>query len=158
MFNLNNLFQNYPYSGTVSWIGIRPEKNMPMKELTEVKVLENRLEGDHYKGVVTSKRHVTIIQHEHIMAVSSFLLKEISPEMLRRNLVVKGINLLALKDKTFTIGEATFKMTGLCEPCSKMEKNLGNGGYNAMRGHGGITAQVVKNGIIRLGDSVTVLD
>lgn len=158
MFNLKNLFQNYPYRGIVTWIGIRREKQEPMTELIEVKVLENRLEGDHYKGTLVSKRHVTIIQHEHIIAVSSFLSKEISPELLRRNIVVKGINLLSLKDKTFKIGEATFKMTGLCEPCSRMEKNLGTGGYNAMRGHGGITARIIHGGIIRIGDNLSVLN
>lgn len=156
MINLNDLFQNYPQQGVVTWIGIRPQKQMPMLEINEVKVLENRLEGDHYKGGLISKRHVTIIQQEHITAVSSFLLKEITPDLLRRNIVVKGINLLALKDKTFKIGDATFKMTGLCEPCSRMEKNLGKGGYNAMRGHGGITARIISTGGIRIGDSLTV--
>lgn len=157
MFNMNELFKNYPLQGTVTWIGIRPQKQLPMLQLHEVKVLESKLEGDHYKGLLSSKRQVTLIQHEHIMAVSSFLSKQVTPDLLRRNIVVKGINLLALKDKYFKIGEATLQMTGLCEPCSRMEKNLGEGGYNAMRGHGGITARIITGGIIKTGDTVSVI-
>ena len=72
--------------------------------------------------------------------------------MLRRNLVVEGINLLALKKQKFRIGGAVFLTTGLCHPCSRMEKVLGYGGYNAMRGHGGITAQVIIDGMIHIDD------
>jgi MOSC domain-containing protein YiiM len=76
---------------------------------------------------------------------------------LRRNLVIKGINLLALKNAKFRIGSVFFQTTGFCHPCSKMEVTLGAGGYNAMRGHGGLTAQVLQEGLLRLGDRLTVL-
>jgi len=83
--------------------------------------------------------------------------KNIAPQMLRRNLVIKGINLLALKNQTFQIGDAILQIAGLCHPCSKMEQILGPGGYNAMRGHGGLTARVLKTGVMRVGDSLVVL-
>jgi MOSC domain-containing protein YiiM len=151
-----DFMNNYPQPGHVTWIGVRPEKLLPMISLSKVKVLEYKLEGDHYKGNALSKRNVTLIQQEHVDAIASFLSKDIDPGLLRRNIVVKGINLLALKDKRFQLGEACFEMTGLCLPCSKMEKTLGPGGYNAMRGHGGITAKIIRTAIIKVGDTVSI--
>ena len=98
-----------------------------------------------------------MFQHEHLSVVASFLRRDnIDPVLLRRNIVVRGINLLALKDKKFQVGEAIFEMTGQCHPCSRMEEVLGEGGYNAMRGHGGITARVVSGGLISVGACVSV--
>jgi MOSC domain-containing protein YiiM len=84
-------------------------------------------------------------------------LDDVDASVLRRNIVVAGINLLALKDCIFSIGNAHLKMTGLCHPCSRMEQALGPGGYNAMRGHGGINATVVRDGQINIGDDVSVV-
>jgi len=79
------------------------------------------------------------------------------PGVLRRNVVVSGVNLLALKGKTFRVGDAVLRWTGLCHPCSKMETALGPGGYNAMRGHGGITASVEAAGRFAVGDAVAMV-
>jgi MOSC domain-containing protein YiiM len=145
--------------GKVVWISVRPERRVPVTSLTEVEAIQNKgLAGDHYRGTASSNRHVTLIQAEHLAAVASFMnLPALDPGLVRRNIVVKGINLLALKDKQFCIGEALLEMTGLCHPCSQMEDILGQGGYNAMRGHGGITARIIKGGKIRVGDEVFVM-
>lgn len=150
------LLDTLPQKGAVVWIGIRPERRMPLREVEQVLAKEEAgLEGDHFAGKAQSKRQVTLISAEHIQAVASMLHRDrIDPGLLRRNIVVRGINLLALKGKQFQIGETILEMSGLCHPCSRMEKNLGTGGYNAMRGHGGITARIIKGGIIRVGDLV----
>jgi MOSC domain-containing protein YiiM len=72
--------------------------------------------------------------------------------------VVSGLNLLALKNRRIQIGEEVLlDITGECHPCSRMEEELGPGGYNAMRGHGGITAHIMQGGVLRVGDVVRVV-
>jgi MOSC domain-containing protein YiiM len=119
---------------------------------------ETGLAGDRYQSA-NAKRQVTLIQAEHLSVLHQLLGREpIAPELLRRNIVVKGVNLLALKDKSFSIGPVVLGMTGLCHPCSRMEDLLGAGGYNAMRGHGGITAQVLVGGRMSVGDVVRAVE
>ena len=154
---LKQLISNLPQQGRVEWLGIRAEKRKEVTVVDAVNVLQNGLEGDHYAGR-SGKRSVTLIQQEHIVTIASLLhKKEIDPAELRRNIVISGINLLALKDREFKIGTAVLKMTGLCHPCSRMEETFGMGGYNAVRGHGGINACVIIPGIIRLQDKVIIV-
>lgn len=155
MSYIKELMQQIPQTGMVEWISIRPERRAPVQPLAEVMISETGgLEGDHYaaKG---GKRQVTLIQAEHLEAVASILKKEkIDPSLTRRNLVISGINLLSFADQQFQVGEAVLEMTGLCHPCTRMEENFGPGGYNALRGHGGITARVIRGGKVKVGDEV----
>ena len=153
---LQKLLDTLPQAGKVEWIGIRPGRDEPMISLEAVEIIQHQgLLGDRFKGRAGSKRQVTLIQQEHLGVIAACLQKEhITPELLRRNIVVSGINLLALKGKSFRIGSARLEFSGLCHPCSKMERELGPGGYNAMRGHGGITARVLEAGSVCVDDSV----
>lgn len=157
--SFSEFFDNFILDGEVLWIGIRTEPHKPVQVLEETMAQTGGLLNDRYnKGNSESKRQVTLIQYEHLQAVASFLGREnIDPALVRRNIVVKGINLNALKGQQIGIGEAILEMTGFCHPCNRMEETLGKGGYNAMRGHGGITCRVLKEGKIKLGDRVTVI-
>ncbi|MBT1703123.1 MOSC domain-containing protein [Chryseosolibacter indicus] len=150
---IKELQENFNGSGRVTFISVRPERLKPLVVLDHVVAIHQKgLEGDRYAS--SGSRQVTLIQDEHLKAVSSFLGRDVKPEMVRRNIVVAGINLLALKGKKFKVGEAVLEYSGECHPCSRMETNLGLGGYNAMRGHGGITARIIKSGLIKMGDPV----
>ena len=149
------LFAQFAQPGVVEYISLRRKRAEPVEVVDKIMAIEQKgLEGDRYKNS-GGPRQVTLIQREHIDSIAAFLNKEkIDPSLLRRNIVVRGINLLALKEKQFNIGEAVLEYSGDCHPCSRMEENLGNGGYNAMRGLGGITARVIRSGTITVGDTV----
>ena len=156
---IKELLNHLPQIGKLEWIGIRERRKEPLSSVEEVGVsVDGGLEGDHFKSNFSKKRQVTLIQKEHLDGVASMLGKDtISPSLTRRNLVISRINLFALRDRKFSIGEVVFEGTGYCHPCSRMEENLGPGGYNAMRGHGGLTAKVISQGTIRIGDEVKLL-
>lgn len=157
MQTLGSILNILPQVGRLEWIGLRPARLRDILTVNEVEVVAERgLVGDHrFDGRRGSKRQVTLIQFEHLSAVAGILHRaDLPPELVRRNLVVSGINLLALKGKLFQVGDVLLEYSGPCEPCSRMEGVLGPGGYNAMRGHGGITAKVLEGGIIRVGDAV----
>ncbi len=155
------LLSTLPQQGRVEWIGLRPARRETMQVVAEAEAEADRhLRGDHARPRPGGKRQLTLIQHEHLGAVGGFLglAAPLDPARLRRNLVVSGLNLLALKNRQVRIGEhVIIEITGECHPCSRMEEELGPGGYNAMRGHGGLTARIVQGGPIRVGDSVQVL-
>ena len=158
--SFKKLMNTLPQQGKVEWIGLRPASKVPLNVVDAVVAdTDSGLIGDRFAGKFSQKRQVTLIQSEHIETVKSILKNpNISPELMRRNIVVSGINLLALKEHKFKIGDAILEWTGLCQPCSRMEENLGEGGYNAMRGHGGITARVIESGEIKVGDAVYLED
>ncbi len=153
---LRSLMETFPIEGRLEWIGLRPGRRTPLQSMNHVEVItDHGLAGDHKAQRAGGKRQVTLIQREHMAAVAQLLKREaIDPALLRRNLLVSGINLLALRGERFRIGTVVLEGTGPCEPCSRMEEVLGAGGYNAMRGHGGITARVLAGGVIAVGDAL----
>ena len=152
--DLAKLMANFPRVGKVEWIGIRAERRAPVAALEQVEAIAGYgLAGDHYASKNNGKRQVTLIQAEHLEAVAKILGKsEARADGVRRNLLVSGINLYALRDRKFRIGGVLLEGSGPCDPCSRMEEVLGTGGYNAMRGHGGITARILEGGILRVGE------
>ena len=150
-----------PQVGRVQWIGRAAERKGPIEEVEEVRMEPSTgIEGDHHATGrrAGSRRQVTLIQAEHLPVIAALTdHDQIPPAWLRRNIVVSGIPLLALLKKRFRLGEALLETTGLCDPCDRMEHTLGAGGFNAMQGHGGITARVIEGGRVKIGDEVRLI-
>ena len=153
---LAKLMAQFPRAGKLEWIGVRPERRVPVASVPRVEAIAGcGLAGDHYASKSSGKRQVTLIQAEHLEAVAKIMGKpEVRAEGVRRNLVVSGINLFALRDRKFRIGGVLLEGSGTCDPCSRMEEVLGAGGYNAMRGHGGIIARILESGLLEVGEAV----
>ena len=156
---LHHLMTRFPRAGSVRWIGLRPARDVPMRAVDRAEALAGKgLRGDRY-GSGSGKRGITLIQAEHLPVIAALAgLDAVAPETLRRNLVVAGLPLVALKGRRFRIGEVLCEGTAPCDPCSRMEAALGPGGYNAMRGHGGLCARILDGGTLRLGDAVEWID
>jgi MOSC domain-containing protein YiiM len=160
MRTIADLRSTLPQVGRVVWIGLSPGPRADLVAVDEVLArMGTGLDGDHHARSGRSKREVTLIQEENLAVVATLLgMNRAAPERVRRNIVVAGINLAALAKARFEIGEVLLEGTGPCPPCSRMEENLGAGGYNAMRGHGGITTKVLRGGAIRVGDAVRFVE
>lgn len=181
MKTIHDFRATLPRPGRVEWIGLRGPQRGPVQSVPEAEIHPlvgligdkdkqapprlTALSGDAVEvsappGTSSSvnsrgKRQVTLIQAEHLPVIAALTgLDAVTPELLRRNILVSGIPLLALKDRRFKLGDVILEGTGECHPCSRMEENLGEGGYNAVRGHGGITARVIQGGWVRVGDTV----
>ncbi len=159
MRSIHDILATLPQVGRLEWIGLSPGNREDVVEVAEA-VIEpgTGLVGDHHASTGKGRRQVTLIQAEHLPVIGACLGREtVTAAEMRRNLVISGINLQALKRKRFRVGAAVFEGTGDCDPCSRMEENLGAGGLNAALGHGGITTIVLRGGTVRVGDDVEIV-
>ena len=156
---VGRLRSTFPRPGRVTWIGLRPARGAPVAVVATAEAeVGAGLRGDRWTPSRGGRgtRQVTLFQAEHLPVVAALAGRdEVDPALLRRNLVVAGINLTALQGERITVGpDVVLELTGPCAPCSKMEAALGPGGYNALRGHGGWNARVLRSGTVAVGDEV----
>ncbi|WP_072856094.1 MOSC domain-containing protein [Loktanella atrilutea] len=145
------MMSRHAQAGRLDWIGLRAARRSAVIPVDRVAVAEDGLAGDHARP---GKRAVTLIQAEHLPVIGALTGRAVAPADLRRNLLVSGINLAALRKGQVRIGDVVLTVEGPCPPCSRMEEVLGPGGYNAVRGHGGWYASVATGGMLRVGDAV----
>ena len=168
---MRDLVTRFCGEGRLEAIVLRPARRTRALRVDSARVVPGYgLVGDRRaerlrQGDAARRRELTLLQHEHLAVLGAWCgIAELDAVHLRRNLVVSGVNLLAMRSPfagqrlVWRIGrEARIEVTGACDPCSRIEEALGMGGYNAMRGHGGVTARIVGEGALAVGDRV-VLD
>jgi len=145
-------------SGRVVWIGLRPARRRAPVVVSEAQVLAGRgLVGDRAEARPSRVRQVTLIDAAAISAGALQLgLATIDPALLRRNLVVEGVDFAAARGQRLRLGEVLLAISGPCDPCARMDEALGEGAFEALRDRGGLTATVLEGGIVRIGSPVAI--
>lgn len=143
--------------GKLEWIGLRSERRGEVLVVDEAEaIVDQGLVGDHrMKKTPGSARQITLISREYIQQICQHTgHQSIDPRLLRRNLVISGMNMNLLRYQRLQIGEVIIETNALCHPCSRMDENLGKGGTAAMFGYGGLCARIIQGGHLAVGDAV----
>jgi MOSC domain-containing protein YiiM len=151
--------------GSIIAIFVSPQARRPLVAVDQVRAVPGQgLEGDRYflgRGSLSRwpgpDREVSFIEQETLEAVRRDSGFDLSGGRSRRNVVTAGLRLLDLKGRTFRIGTAIFRGVGPCTPCRYLEGLTEPGVFNALKGRGGLRAQVMEEGILRVHDAIEIL-
>jgi len=159
------------WEGTIVSLHIAPEASAPMRSITEVRAFPGRgVEGDRYftgAGFYSKKssyggREVTLIEIESVEALFRGVLNadgerlgvKLSAAETRRNIATSGVPLNHLVDREFYVGAVLMRGMRLCEPCKHLEDLTQHGVMSGLIHRGGLRAQILTEGVIRVGDAV----
>lgn len=139
-----------------------PSASEPTVSLSEARAIAARgLEGDRYflkSGTYSNKpgpdREITLIEIEAIEALHRDHSIKLEPGDARRNIVTRGVPLNHLVGKEFKLGDVILRGIRLCEPCSHLEGLTEKGVLPGLTHRGGLRAQIITDGIIRVGDPI----
>ena len=150
------------FEGTVISINIASAAEAPMQSVNEARAIPGRgLEGDRYctgNGTFSKAkpdRELTLIEAEAIEAMKRELNVNYGLGDSRRNVVTRGVPLNHLVGKEFLIGDVKVRGLRLCEPCSHLQKLSQEKVLPGLIHRGGLRAQILSEGTIRVGQSVT---
>lgn len=144
---------------------LAPRAKAPMQRVASVEAEAGRgLVGDRYHAGLGAMsrwpgpaREVTLVSEEALAEASAAYGASVTPEIARRNVVVRGADLDALVKRRFRIGGAVFEGVQRCLPCAYLERvNEAPGLLRALVGRGGLRARVVESGALRVGDVVVI--
>jgi MOSC domain-containing protein YiiM len=115
------------------------------------------LEGNRYywnEGDAPPGQAVTLIAVEAVEAVAAEGVVTVEPAATRRNVLTRGIDVNALVGKRFRIGAVECEGVELCEPCLDLEQMTRPGIIKELVHRAGINADILSDGVIRVGDEV----
>ena len=145
-------------NGSVIGIYTAPETSAPIVARDEVKAVAGKgLEGDRYfnaEGWDEPKKEITLVEIEAVEAASREYELDLKPEDMRRQIVTKGVALNHLVDKDFHIGDVHLRGVKIANPCSHLQKLAGKKLLKPMMHRGGLRAQILSSGTIKVGDPV----
>jgi MOSC domain-containing protein YiiM len=151
------------WQGKVVSLYIAPQSANPMVALSEVRAFADRgLEGDRFfreswSAAKRPDKAVTLIEEETLQAAAAELGTESFGDKTRRNIVTRGVPLIDLLDREFTIGGIVMRGLRLFEPCGHLEKISKVAGiFRALEHRSGLKAAILSDGMIRVGDSVAL--
>ena len=151
-------------SGKIIGLFIVDRSAEPMKKVDQLTALAGQgIEGDRYllgTGTYSKKpepgRQVTFIQSEVLTSLNGKFNITIKPEEPRRNVLTEGIEINNLIGKEFLVGIVRLRAHRLTRPCKYLENLLGQPGlYKELWDHGGISCEILTDGIIEEGDIIT---
>jgi MOSC domain-containing protein YiiM len=150
------------WTGSVAGIYIARIKSQDVVDVDEVRAVAGRgLEGDRYfdsAGTFSDPdkpgRAITLIELEAIRGAEHEYGVSLDPGATRRNIVTSGVPLNHLVDREFTVGKVRLRGVKLCEPCAHMQRLTQKGTLKALIHRGGLRADILTDGSIRVGDRV----
>ena len=151
--------------GTVVAIHIAAASAGAMRPVESVRAVPGSgLQGDRYyenQGTFfrdekpRADKEVTLIEQEALDALQREYNIELLPHESRRNIMTGGVSLNHLLGREFNVGAARLKGIRLCEPCNHLER-LTARNLKGLVHRGGLRAQVLSEGEIRVGDVIVV--
>ncbi|MFI5101994.1 MAG: MOSC domain-containing protein [Terriglobales bacterium] len=152
------------WNGTVESIHIASTAQGAPQSVDEATAIPGAgLEGDRYAlkvGTFYKPRpdyELTLIEAEAIEALRRDYHVELAAGDARRNIVTRNVALNHLVGREFAIGEVRIRGVRLCEPCEHLEKVTGKPVIEGLLHRGGLRAQILTRGTIRVGDKLTVI-
>jgi MOSC domain-containing protein YiiM len=149
--------------GSVVSVFIAREPSAPMQSVNEVRAFADRgLEGDRFFRASWSAANrpdkaVSLIEEETLQAAAKELGCETFADKARRNILTRGVALIDLLDREFTVGGVLMRGIRLFEPCGHLEKvSKVRGVFRALEHRSGLKAAILSDGIIRVGDPIAL--
>ena len=146
------------FQGKLLAIHLSPTHGAELHAVQEAEVVPGcGLAGDRFYeplGTASPESEITLIEREALVGLGQEYKLELTAPQTRRNLLTEGVPLNHLVGKEFRVGSVRLKGVELCEPCGHLEKLTIKGVKKGLGHRGGLRAQIVAGGTLRVGDTV----